>query len=117
MSHRHRGHLETAPPFTVPCEGREVRFKHCSHRESNPGSSRGSLLHNRCAMPAPQKILFKTCNYNTCNGVTMYNKQFKLSAKNTKTRKKPVRESVKKSQLNSTCHMSSICQRILFDKL
>ena len=24
-SHRQRGHLETAPPFTVPCEGREVR--------------------------------------------------------------------------------------------
>ena len=25
-SHR-RGHLETAPPFTVPCEGREARKK------------------------------------------------------------------------------------------
>ena len=24
-SHRQRGHLETAPPFTVPCEGREAR--------------------------------------------------------------------------------------------
>ena len=24
-SHRQRGHLETAPPFTVPCEGREDR--------------------------------------------------------------------------------------------
>ena len=24
-SHRPRGHLETAPPFTVPCEGREAR--------------------------------------------------------------------------------------------
>ena len=24
-SHRHRGHLDTAPPFTVPCEGREAR--------------------------------------------------------------------------------------------
>ena len=23
-SHRQRGHLETAPPFTVPCEGREL---------------------------------------------------------------------------------------------
>ena len=22
-SHRQRGHLETAPPFTVPCEGRQ----------------------------------------------------------------------------------------------
>ena len=27
-SHRQRGHLETAPPFTVPCEGREARFLH-----------------------------------------------------------------------------------------
>ena len=25
-SDRKRGHLETAPPFTVPCEGREARF-------------------------------------------------------------------------------------------
>ena len=24
-SHRQRGHLETAPPFTVPCDGREAR--------------------------------------------------------------------------------------------
>ena len=23
-SHRQRGHLETAPPFTVPCEGRVI---------------------------------------------------------------------------------------------
>ena len=23
-SHRQRGHSETAPPFTVPCEGREA---------------------------------------------------------------------------------------------
>ena len=25
MSHRQRGHLETTPPFPVPCEGREAR--------------------------------------------------------------------------------------------
>ena len=24
-SHRQRGHLKTAPPFTVPCERREAR--------------------------------------------------------------------------------------------
>ena len=36
-------------PFTVPCEGREARFLHRSHRESNLGSSRGSPLHYRCA--------------------------------------------------------------------
>ena len=52
-SHRQRGHLETAPPFTVPCEGREARLIHRTHRESNPGLSRGSPLHFRCATPAP----------------------------------------------------------------
>ena len=25
-SHRQQGHLETAPPFTIPCDGREARF-------------------------------------------------------------------------------------------
>ena len=39
--------LETVTPFTVPCEGREARFLHRSHRESNPGPSRGSPLHYR----------------------------------------------------------------------
>ena len=34
MSHRHRGHLEMAPPFTVPCEG---HMKLC--QKSNPGPS------------------------------------------------------------------------------
>ena len=53
-SHRQRGHLETAPPFTVPCEGHEACFLHRPHRESNPGSLRGSPLHNRCAIPAPR---------------------------------------------------------------
>ena len=52
-SHRQRGHLETAPPFTVLCEAREARFLHRSHWESNPGPSRGSQLHYRCATPAP----------------------------------------------------------------
>ena len=27
-SHRQRGHLDMAAPFTVPCEGREARFLH-----------------------------------------------------------------------------------------
>ena len=26
VSHRQQGHLETAPPFTVPCEGHKARF-------------------------------------------------------------------------------------------
>ena len=35
-SHRQRGHiLETAPPFTVHCQGRAARFLHRSNRESN----------------------------------------------------------------------------------
>ena len=38
-SHRQLGHLETAPPFTVPCEGREARFLHRPHRESYPVQS------------------------------------------------------------------------------
>ena len=39
MSHRQRGHLETAPPFTVPCKGREAQFLHHAHREVNPRPS------------------------------------------------------------------------------
>ena len=35
--HRQRGHLETAPPFAVPCEGLEALFLHRTHRELNPG--------------------------------------------------------------------------------
>ena len=56
-SHRHRGHLKTTPSFTVHCEGREHRFLHHSYRESNPGPSRGSLLHYRCTTPAPLDFL------------------------------------------------------------
>ena len=37
MSHRQRGHLETALQFTVPCEGRVAGFSRRSHRGSNPG--------------------------------------------------------------------------------
>ena len=52
-SHRQRGHLETATPFTVPCEGREARQIHRSDRELNPGPSHGSPLRYRCATQAP----------------------------------------------------------------
>ena len=55
-SHRQRGHLETTTPFTVSCEGHEALFLHRSHRESNPGPSRGSQLHYRCATPAPASV-------------------------------------------------------------
>ena len=36
-SHRQRGHLEMAPPFTALCEGREAWFLHCSHPNRTPG--------------------------------------------------------------------------------
>ena len=37
MSNRRRGQLETAPPFTVPCEGRGARgFFYVSHFSTNP---------------------------------------------------------------------------------
>ena len=45
-SHRQRGHLETAPSFTIPCKGRD-----CPHLESNPGSLPGSALHNHYTTP------------------------------------------------------------------
>ena len=48
----------------TPCEGREARFLHRSYRESNPGPSRGSPLHYRCATLGPllceMKIEIKT---------------------------------------------------------
>ena len=28
-SHRQQGHLITAPPLNVPCNGREAQFLHC----------------------------------------------------------------------------------------
>ena len=56
-SHRQRGHLETAPPFTVPREGREARKIHRTHRESNPGPSHGSPLCYRCATQAPLGLI------------------------------------------------------------
>ena len=40
-------------PLTVPYERCEAQFSHCSHWESNPGSSCGSPLHYRCTTPAP----------------------------------------------------------------
>ena len=59
-SHRQRSHLETAFPFTVPCEGREARYLYSSHRELNPRPSRGSPLHYRCAMPYKFKYKLPT---------------------------------------------------------
>ena len=53
MSHRQRGLLQTAPPFTVPCEGRAARKIHRFHLESNPGPSHDSPLPYLCATQAP----------------------------------------------------------------
>ena len=52
-THRQQGHLETAPPFTVPCEGHDAQWIHRPDRESNPGPSRGSPLRYRCATETP----------------------------------------------------------------
>ena len=55
-------------PIYAPCEGREARFIYRSHRESNPGSLRGSPLHNHCATPAPpgrDGVINYTCDM-TC---------------------------------------------------
>ena len=52
-SHRQQGYFGTTPPFTVPCEGHEAKFLHCSHWVLNPGLSRGRPLHNSCTTPAP----------------------------------------------------------------
>ena len=56
--HRQRGHLETAPTFTVPCEGREARFLHRTHRESNPGLR--TAVH--CTTSAPRQHIKVTFN-------------------------------------------------------
>ena len=53
-SQRQRGYLETAPPFTVPCDGRKARFVHRSLRESNPGRHQAV----RYTTAAPSKLLF-----------------------------------------------------------
>ena len=53
-----QGHLETVPPFTVPCEGLEARILHHPHLELNPSTLHLSPLHNRCAMPAPPGLCY-----------------------------------------------------------
>ena len=56
LAHRQQGHLETALPFSVPCEGREALFLHCSHRESNPG--RCVAVHYTTAAPPQLHLSF-----------------------------------------------------------
>ena len=53
-SHRQQGHLETAPPFIVPCEGHEGHFLTVTTGNRTP--SCGSPLHYRCASPVPPYI-------------------------------------------------------------
>ena len=36
-SHQQQGHLETTPPFTVPCKGREAQFLHVPNGNGTPG--------------------------------------------------------------------------------
>ena len=75
-SHRQRGHLKTASPFTVPCEGRGAWFIHCSHRESNRGLSRGSPSPYRCATPAP--LLIKDQPLNVLSSVADHQAEIEL---------------------------------------
>ena len=48
--------LETAPLFTVPCEGLKLGFYTFPTGESNPGLSCGSPLHYRCAHQLHQSM-------------------------------------------------------------
>ena len=62
INHLQHGHLETAPPFTVPCEGLEARFLHCSHRmavhyTAAAASQLGMNLANRIFIICRLKIL------------------------------------------------------------
>ena len=52
-SHRQRGHLKMAPPFTVPCEGQESSINTPFQSGIEPGPSHG------CATYAP----LNTCIY------------------------------------------------------
>ena len=52
-SHRQRGHLEMAPLFTIPCDGREAQLIHRSDQELNHGPSHDSPLRYRRATQAP----------------------------------------------------------------
>ena len=54
-------------PIYCPLRRRWSSFLHRSHRESNPGSSRGSPLHYHCATRASRMILFLV--YNTFRGL------------------------------------------------
>ena len=46
-SHRQRGHLETAPPFTVPCKGRQACFYTVPTGNRTPavGSKKATMAH------------------------------------------------------------------------
>ena len=64
-SHRQRGQLETAPPFTVPCEGREASFLYRSHRESNRRLSydTSAQLQQQLCSTRVRKLIIETCPY------------------------------------------------------
>ena len=59
-SHQQRCHLETAPPFTVPCKGREVRFLHVPTGNRTPG--RRMVVHYSTAAPRQLHTLDLTCH-------------------------------------------------------
>ena len=55
-SHRQRGNLETAPPFTVPCEGHGARLVHRTHLERTPGLR--VAVHYTTAAPGQLQFLW-----------------------------------------------------------
>ena len=55
-SHQQRGHSQTAPPFTVPCEGHEAWFLLHFNRESNPGCR--VAIHYTTAAPHQLHLLY-----------------------------------------------------------
>ena len=55
-SHRQRGHLETAPPFGVPCEGHEDRFY--TVPIGNQTAGRCMAVHKTTA--APRQLHYQT---------------------------------------------------------
>ena len=70
-----RGHLETAPPFTVPYEGHEARFIHHSHRELSPVRL-GCRVEVHYTIAAPRQLHTRIKQYERACGKKIF---FKVS--------------------------------------
>ena len=71
-SHRQRGHLETVPPFTVPCEEREAQFLHRPYWKSNHGSDKKCQYedHGRSPVNAAYGLHCEKVNEKGCAGLS-----------------------------------------------